>query len=319
MESNFPLAGDGGSAPRLVRILNSIGDADCNHHHYALRHPADIFNMVVSEVAETFKNLLDLIEPLEQVQTNTTDLDYESLKIYKDLLASFVRYIDCGYEVMLALCEKRPISDGDRKYLYTWLKNQGFKSTSTYYNIIKSETHFFRELNNSLKHSSNALRPVTVLINSRQCLGYFLEVASTDGTVGPSQVFHKNGNGQAAANSFNRDLRLLYRCIYLVADALRRTVLVHYKSQHGQYPPDDLGVKYDDSLLCELFGKVSSLPSVFYSKEAGQVVPCAAIGQGSDGPNMKFTNTKAVSMQGVFRVSAGTVLTKDGKFQTPLP
>jgi hypothetical protein len=319
MDSNFPLAGDLGFAPRVVRILSSIGEVDCNHHHYALRHPTDIFHTVILEVAENFKELLDLIVPFEQVPTNTTELMHGSLKIYKNLLASFVRYIDCGYEVILALCDKRPIAEGDRKSLHIWLKNQGFKSTSTYYKLIKSEIHFFRELNNSLKHSSNGLRPVTVLINSRRCLGYFLEVASTDGTVGPSHIFHKNGNGQVAANSFNRDLKVLYRCIYLVADALRRTVLLHYKSLHGEYPPDHSGVQYDDSFLRELFDKVSLLPSVLYSKEAGQIVPCATIGQGSGGPEMKFTNTKAVSTPGKFLVSTGTVLTKDGKFQAPLP
>jgi hypothetical protein len=32
MELKIPLAGDLGFAPRLVRILNSIDDANCNHY-----------------------------------------------------------------------------------------------------------------------------------------------------------------------------------------------------------------------------------------------------------------------------------------------
>ncbi|MGP0082473.1 MAG: hypothetical protein ACLP0B_02420 [Steroidobacteraceae bacterium] len=320
MELRVSLAGDLGFAPRLVRILSSIGDADCNHHHYALRHPANIFHAVILEVAEKFQKLIDEILPLEQVPTNVTDLNYESLYIYKELLASFARYTDCAYEVILALCDRRPIADGDRKDLHKWLKKEGFNASSTFYGIIKSETRFFREVNNSLKHSSNALRAVTVLINSRPCLGYFVEAASSDGTVGPSRDFHKAVNGQMPANSFNRDLRLLYRCIYLVADALRRAVVLHYRSLHNQDPPDDSSSRYDDSFLRELFNKVASVPSVFYPKERGQIVPIATIKEAKDGAIMIFTDTKAVVVtQGTVLVSAGTVLTRDGKFRVPLP
>jgi hypothetical protein len=320
MELKVQLAGDLGFAPRLVRILNSLGDADCNHHHYALRHPANIFHSVMLEVAENFQKLLGVIVPLEQTTTSETNLNYESLQIYKELLASFARYTDCAYEVILALCDKRPIADGDRKDLYKWLKNNGFKSTSVFYGIVKSEIRFFRDINNTLKHSSNALRAVTVLINSRPCLGYFVESASTDGTVGPSRDFHKAVNGQFPANSFNRDLRLLYRHIYLVADALRRAVVLHYKSLHNQDPPQDSTSRYDDSFLRDLFNGVASLPSVFYPKEAGKPVPIAAIKQNSDGAIMIFSDTKAAApAQRNFTTSAGTVLTKDGKFQVPLP
>jgi pyridoxine 5-phosphate synthase len=37
--------------------LTSIGDADCNHHHYSLRHPADIFHAVILEVARLARKI----------------------------------------------------------------------------------------------------------------------------------------------------------------------------------------------------------------------------------------------------------------------
>jgi len=319
MELKFPLGGDFGFAPGLVRILNSIGDAECNHNHYALRHPMDIFHAVISEVGDHFQRLLDVILPFEQTPTNGSDLNEESLRIYRDLIASLARYVDCGYEVILALCDKRPIAAGDRKFLYKWLKKQRFNSGAMYYNIIKAEIALFREENNSLKHSSDALRPVTVLISSRPHLGYFVEGASSDGTVGPSRVFHDSANGQVAANSFNRDLRLLYHCIYLVADALRRAVLVHYKSLHNQDPPDNPNGRYDDAYLRALFNKVALLPSVFYPKEGGKIVPIAAIDHGPHGPVMKFTETRAATIRGVLTMSAGGVMPRGGKMQLPLP
>ena len=320
MELKVQLAGDLGFAPRLVRVLNSIADVDCNHHHYVLRHPADIFHSVILDVAENFQKLLGVIVPLEQITTSETDLNYESLHIYKELLASFARYTDCAYEVLLALCDKRTLEDGERRTLHKWLKKEGFKSTSTFFDIIKSETRFFREINNTLKHSSNALRAVTVLVNSRPCLGYFVEAASSDGTVGPSRDFHKPINGQIPANSFNCDVRLLYRNVYLVADALRRTVVLHYKSLHNQDPPEDSSSRYDDSFLRDLFNGVASLPQVFYPKEAGKIVPVAAMKQASDESIMIFSDTKAaVSSQRTFTTSAATVLTRGRKFQVPFP
>jgi hypothetical protein len=275
VELKAPLAGNLGFAPRLMSILNSISDADCSHNHYNLRHPADIFQTVLSDVVQNFLDLLNTVLPIEQTPQSSPALNKESLRLYKDLLASFARYVDCAYEVILALCDKRPIADGERKDLYKWLKKERFQAAAVYYGIIKPDTAFFRDVNNNLKHSSNALRSVTVLINSRPCLGYFIESASFDGTVGPSEVFHKGVNGQRTANSFNRDLRLLHYCTYLVADALRRAVGVHYRALHNRDPLDDPNVRYDDTRFKELFDKVSSLPLVYYSQEGGKVVPVA--------------------------------------------
>ncbi len=314
-----PLAGNLGFAPRLIRILSSISDADCSHNHYSLRHPADIFYAVLSDVVQNFLGLLNTVLPLEQMTQSSPELNKESLRLYKDLLTSFARYIDCAYEVLLALCDKRPIANGERKDLYKWLKKEGFSAAAVYYGIIKPDTAFFRDVNNSLKHSSNALRSVTVLINSRPCLGYFIESASFDGTVGPSEVFHKGVNGQVTANSFNRDLRRLHYCTYLVADALRRAVAVHYRALHNRDPLDDPNVRYDDTPFKELFDKISSLPLVYYSKEGGKVVPVATITQEKDGPTIVFTNSKAPTLHGSFRTSAEGVLTRSHKFKVPLP
>jgi hypothetical protein len=314
-----PLAGNLGFAPRLIRILNSISDADCSHNHYNLRHPADIFQMVLADVVQHFLELLNTILPIEQTPQTSPKLNKESLRLYKDLLSSFARYVDCAYEVILALCDKRPIAEGERKDLYKWLKKERFQAAAVYYGIIKPDTAFFRDVNNSLKHSSNALRSVTVLINSRPCLGYFIESASVDGTVGPSEVFHKGINGRVTANSFNRDLRLLYYCTYLIADALRRAVGVHYRALHNRDPLDDPNMHYDDTPFKELFDKISSLPLVYYSQEGRKAVPVAAISQEKDGPSIVFTNSQASTLPGTFRTSTESVISKGRPFKLPMP
>ncbi len=248
MEMEFQLSGKFGFAPRVTSILNSIDDAALSHLHYRLRHPADSFHAVFSEVAQNFLALLQRV----------------------------------------------------------------------YHSIIKQDTNVFRRVNNALKHSSNCLRPVTVLIDSRPCLGYFVESATSDGTIGPSEVSHKGSYGQSTANSFNRDLRLLYRCIYLIAEALRRAVVLQYRERHNCDPPEGIGTPYDDALCKELFNQISALPQVYYSKEAGKVIPLANIRLDDTGPVLTFAASKAPMLYGQFLTSTAAVVNRDGKYKLPL-
>jgi hypothetical protein len=191
----FRLAGKSGFAPQLRATLNSVDDEFCAHKHYSLRHPADIFHSAFSGVVGGLAALLEILEPLQQkIQSDTPELSEASVKLYKELLAEFSRYVDCGYEVLVALSEKRVVPNAG-EFKWSWLKNQKYEAGKLYNKIIKSEVDFFAKLNNELKHSSNSLKPVTVFIHSRPCLGYFLEAADTNGVLGPSVIFHRGSAG----------------------------------------------------------------------------------------------------------------------------
>lgn len=191
MEMEFQLSGKLGFAPRVTSILSSIDGAALSHNHYSLRHPADSFHAVFSEVARHFLDLLQSVGPVERTPQSSPPLNEESIRLYKELLASALRYEDSAYEVILAICDKRQPPDRENGFLYKWLDKQGFKAGRLYYSIVKQDMYLFRLVNNALKHSSNCLRPVTVLINSRPCLGYFVESATSDGTIGPSVTSRK--------------------------------------------------------------------------------------------------------------------------------
>jgi hypothetical protein len=205
-----------------------MSNAACFHTHYRLRHPSEIFHSISQDTGESFLRLLNAIIPLEEARAETPLVHSEPTRLYKELLASFNRYVDCAYEILVTLCEPRVLIESDRKFLWKWLSKEGFKSGKLYFSLIRQDTSFFRDLQNQLKHSSDSLKSITVLFNSQPCLGYFLETVMSDGGLGPSDLFHKGPHGRSTANSFNRDLRLLYRCTYSVADALRRAVLFHF-------------------------------------------------------------------------------------------
>jgi len=326
MESKFALYGNWGFAPRVTALLNSIDDAACSHNHYKLRHPADIFHSVLSGVATKFNELLHVVSSTQNARQETPQLSDESVELYKELLEAFFRYVECGYEVILTLCDKQAIQDSEKKFLYKWLnaqdkrlKNNGFGAGSLYYSSIKQQTAVFRTLHNELKHSSNCLRSVNVQIGFQPCLGYFLESADSDGTIGPSHGFHKNVNGQRGANSFNRDLRILYHSTYLVGDALRKALTFLYKERYKCDPQEHLSKPYDDAVYKDLFEGISALPRLYYSTEAGKIVPLAVIRLEGNLSFLTFSEFKAPMAYGPFRTSARAVVHRGGKYQLPLP
>ena len=124
----FVLTGKTGFAPEVTAVLNSIDEAICTHNYYDLRHPADIFHSVFSDVVRDFVSLLDVVEPFEQqTQSGNPELNEQSIKLYKDLLVSVSRYRDCAYEVIVALSDKRE-KPKPNKFLYLWLKEQKYKA-----------------------------------------------------------------------------------------------------------------------------------------------------------------------------------------------
>ena len=142
MDTKFALSGKIGFAPVVTSILDSVDSVTSSHDYYTLRHPADIFHNVFSETIQKFLALLRLVLPLEQGSVAEPHANDESLGLYKDLLASFSRYSDCAYEVLLALTDKRPFVANDRKFLWKWLGKQGFTAGKVYHSLTKTDAHF---------------------------------------------------------------------------------------------------------------------------------------------------------------------------------
>lgn len=187
-------------------------------------------------------------------------------------LSDFARFVDCGNEIILATCGSISSSGPESEFLHEKIKTyakrypkQGFAAGALDFSQIKGPVKFFKEVHNSLKHTSNCLRAVTVLVQSRWCYGYFVESSDPNGTLGPSIVFHSRPGDQRSANSFNRDLSLLYYAIYLTADALRGAVLFALQDR-GIPLPTAVGTVRQNA--CEqLFSLVRGLPTLYFSSE----------------------------------------------------
>jgi len=316
-ESKFQLSGKLGFAPELAAMLGGMETK--SHEHYVLRHPADIFDNVFSDVVQALAGLVQMIVVAEDKKDESPHLNEEPLGPYKELLARFSRYVDSAHEILLALTDIRPISAEERKFLWRWFAKQKLKAAKVYHDIVRRDIEFFRELNNELKHTSNRLEAITVLIGSRPCLGYFLEAPRSDGAIGPSQTFHKEVNGQSPANSFNRDLRLLYYSVYLVAEAMKRAIKVHISQIHGTTLPQGAADGYNDERCKILFEAVASLPCVYYSKEVGEPVPIGRIKTEGGQRVLEFELVKPPRPHGSFRVQCGLKLDRSGKLKMPLP
>jgi len=204
------------------------------------------------------------------------------------------------------------------EFKWKWLQKHGYKAGKLYFQIFKSEVELFTNLNNQLKHSSDSLKPVTVFINSRACLGYFLEGADSSGVVGPSTIFHNGPAGTRLANSFNRDLRMLYHCIYSVADALRRAVELHMKSVHNRGCVENANNQYEDKSCKDLFDRLSQLPKNFYSSEGGKPVLFARFEEQKAQKVLIFEALKAPMLYGTFRTTSGGTIGRDG-MRVPMP
>ncbi|MGO9455020.1 MAG: phosphoribosylglycinamide formyltransferase [Candidatus Binataceae bacterium] len=312
----FPLSGQFGFAPQITAILEAVDDHISSHNFYKLRHPADSFAVVSSELGYDFLSVLHLVESLEREGAELR-ANEESVRLYAGLLMSFFRYFECAYEVLVALSDKRRFDENDRKVPWRWLSKQNLCGGHIYYSIVRHEIDFFRKVHNVLKHSSDRLRPVTTaLVGRRPCLGYYVESSIADGIVGPSDLSDVSPNGQRSANSFNRDLRRLYYSTYLVADALRRAVIIQGRLGDAFEPASSAS---DDSMWKEMHDLISALPQAYFQKEAGKPVPIAIRSTEDSKHMMNFSMVPAPITYGSFRVSTMVTASREGKYQLPLP
>jgi hypothetical protein len=113
--------------------------------------------------------------------------------------------------------------------------------------------------------------------NNQEVVSYYLESPGTDGAIGSDETLHPKFKGMATANSFNRDLKTIYFCIYLIANALEVRLKQHYKQIYNKdMVPNENRIE-NDSVYRRLFEGVEVLGSAYVPNEFGQEVPIASI------------------------------------------
>jgi hypothetical protein len=194
------------------------------------------------------------------------------------LLFSLENYIESAYEILLAFCPKQP-PPGEAEFLWKWLRSKGYSAGGDFHRAVISDVAFFHRIFNKLKHTSNALRLALVRVEGvpRDIVAYYLEAPTTEGALGPDEGLHPLLGNSATANSFNRDLRIMYFAIYKVADDLGRVLVEHHRQIYSRELIPNGELRQDDSAWRKLFGLMGSLGNDYVPHEFGTEVPNASI------------------------------------------
>lgn len=238
-----------------------------SYNHYGLRHPGGIFNIQFAIVAR------DMLDTISKLNTTSNPTNAEALLgSFRGLLASLSTFLESPYEMMLAFCPSMPTPKGKRP-IHEWLKSNGFKVGEKFFHEMQPEVRFFRELNNRLKHTSNTIRSCAATAAQFSIVGYYLESAHIDGSIGPDDEFYTKYSDHRVTNSFNRDLRRIYYCLYKTASVLSKCLAEHYKEVWGRPLDFDGSRREDDTLYRRLLREVSGLAAVFLPSEINLLFP----------------------------------------------
>ena len=174
--------------PGVCGLLKSLPFGSYAHLHYSLRHPGAIFNMSFHSA------LLALNALLDELAKSPINRDLVALR-HTGLLLALSNFSECFHEMLLALSrpEARP---AENRPLWQSLKERGYRAVENYHERLKrTDCTYFREVFNELKHSSTVLRTLVVDTPFGAVVGYYLESAFRDGSVGPAERFHPKWHG----------------------------------------------------------------------------------------------------------------------------
>jgi hypothetical protein len=292
-----------GLYPPVIGYLANVGEYQYGYREFGLRHPGGIFNSQFSRVTS---DLLDLVKHVEQIKLPdpTKSVDNRELdRKFTGTLFSFANYYESVYEIILGCCPYK--GNKPEKEIWKWLKENGYSGGITYRSNL-SEASFFLSLFNELKHSS--CRFGYVFLRHQDAgtpiLGYYAEAVADTGAIIPHPELHPGAEDRPyCANSFNRDLRRLFYCVYKIADVLADVLKDHFQSVHST-SISVLERKESDAVAKELLNKISSLPNEFLPNEHSLSVPLPRVTTREAAQFLLFEKSTIGKATGPFHVLA---------------
>jgi hypothetical protein len=168
-----------GLIPPVAALLAALPDGVLMHVHYGVRHPLGTFNMKFGRIVSDLSNCVANVNSF-----SATDDYPRVLAAFEQAISSFSGFIEASNEIFLAICPKhrRP---GDKEFIHNWLKDRRYSLGKSFYQRIRNETTYFREIFNRLKHSGNRLRGLAITNGSTRSVGYCLEHTDAAGANAP--------------------------------------------------------------------------------------------------------------------------------------
>lgn len=255
--------------PPVLGLLAGIPESTLSHDYYNLRHPGGTFNKAFGAMVN---DLLEVTTKVRAFSGDESDLPH-IIEAYKRVLATLAYYLEAPYEILVSLCPPVLARPDSKEFLHKWLLSNKFKAGKTFYASTRGYVEYFRELHNSVKHKSSAIRSaMSVGPDGRTVLGYYLEGAEA-GVIGPDLSFHTRCDKKRPPNSFNRDLRRLYYVTYFATEALARCIIQHLQQIGAPVPRTDSVRIEDDSRCRTLLESIRTLDDAYLSTEGNLLVP----------------------------------------------
>jgi hypothetical protein len=267
--------------PGICGLLKSLPFGSYAQLHYSLRHPGAIFNI------SFYSTLFALNALLDELAKSPIDRDLVALR-HTGLLLALSNYSEAFHEMLLALSrpEARP---PENRPLWQVLRDRGYKAVQNYHELLKkTDCMYFRDVFNELKHSSTVLRTLVVDTPFGTVVGYYLESAFRDGSVGPAERFHPKWHGCLTANSFNKDIRRIYHLVYQLSHVMGNCLSAHMQDVHGLTlvagrPYSDA----KDTLTLRVYERTSRLSNLCFADEVGQTLPEPLL-ENTEPPALRF-------------------------------
>jgi len=266
----FNLNGTFGITPEIAGYLASIKEFEYSYKYYNLRHPGGIYNLTTNYILNDF---IDLLNELKEHQADyKKDRAIKLEKKFRDLINNFFKFYDSCFELMQGCCNQHTPPQ-EKEFLYKWLERNNYDVGKEFHDKTKNEIDYFRKIYNKLKHSSNAIQPINFHVNNSAIMGYYIQSASPDGSLGPDEELHPKHQNTHSANSYNFSLRRLYYLIYFVSEKLKEVLLKHFQDVYSITLVINLSHKHDDKLWKDLFERIDELPNSYFPNEFGKDIP----------------------------------------------
>lgn len=203
-----------------------------------LRHPGAILQRATDELFKTFEEVLHLydevmsVKDLKVISRNNKNSDL--LKQQEHLFCEMDSFQDECYLMLKSLCPV-PATDNapGKKFVYEWLQKNSYQCGADFLNKGGNTQKFIDEFSNRFKHANQKIDFMCGEIDGIFVLGFFIEEAKGFEVKKAYPIIPDTAKNATIGFSFNRMLKNLLLCFYLICDDMDFVVKRHIKNLHS--------------------------------------------------------------------------------------
>ncbi len=241
-----------GYYPNIIHNLSKIDYEKYFFKKYWLQHPYWIYTKKLDKVGKTFLELLSELNKKKRDKEKITNC-------YVELISKFNWLIEVASEIVLWFHE----IERNHKFVHQDLKKNGIAIYSNFYNSIKNDISYFKELNNHFKHASYNIEYLDSESPTFTTIWYFISKVNSEWGIMPDENFHKPWNNKLTWNSFNKELREIYFLIYKLSHQLDHHVVSKFISDEIK-----IGIsKNKEDIYESIYNELEKLDDSYFPNE----------------------------------------------------